>query len=90
MLEDPEAVTGRYSVKKVFSEISKNLQESTCAWVSFLIKLQVSACNFTKKETLAQVFSCEFCKISKNTLSYRTPPMGVSDLFYPDKGIIDF
>ena len=26
------------------------------------------ACNFLKKETLTQVFSCEFCKISKNTL----------------------
>ena len=25
------------------------------------------ACNFIKKETLAQVFSCEFYKISKNT-----------------------
>ena len=25
------------------------------------------ACNFIKKESLAQVFSCEFCKISKNT-----------------------
>ena len=25
------------------------------------------ACSFIKKETLAQVFSCEFCKISKNT-----------------------
>ena len=24
-------------------------------------------CNFIKKETLAQVFSCEFCKIVKNT-----------------------
>ena len=24
------------------------------------------ACNFIKKETLAQVFSCEFCEISKN------------------------
>ena len=23
-------------------------------------------------ETLAQVFSCEFCEISKNTFSYRT------------------
>ena len=28
----------------------------------------VGACNFIKKETLAQVFSCEFCEISKNTL----------------------
>ena len=25
------------------------------------------ACNFIKKETLAQLFSCEFCEISKNT-----------------------
>ena len=31
------------------------------------------ACNFIKKETLPQVFSCEFCKISKNTFFYRTP-----------------
>ena len=35
---------------------------------------KVSACNFTKKETLAQVFSCEFCEISKNTFSDITPP----------------
>ena len=26
-----------------------------------------AASNFIKKETLAQVFSCEFCEISKNT-----------------------
>ena len=26
------------------------------------------ACNYIKKETLAQVFCCEFCEISKNTL----------------------
>ena len=25
------------------------------------------------KETLAQVFSCEFCEIYKNTFYYRTP-----------------
>ena len=43
------------------------------AKVSFLIKLHASACNFIKKETLAQVLSCEFCEISKNTFSYRTP-----------------
>ena len=27
------------------------------------------ACNFIKRETLTQLFSCEFCKISKNTFS---------------------
>ena len=31
------------------------------------------AYNFIKKETLELVFSCEFCEISKNTSSYRTP-----------------
>ena len=53
----------------MFLEISENLQESTCARVSFLIKLQAEAeaCNFINKETLAQVFSCEFCDIWKNT-----------------------
>ena len=43
--------------------------------------LRSRACNFIKKETLAQVFSCEFCKISKNTFSYRTPLVGAS-VFY--------
>ena len=37
--------------------------ENTCTIVSFFAE----ACNFIKKETLAQVFSCEFCDISKNT-----------------------
>ena len=31
-----------------------------------------------KKEPLAQVFFCEFCEISKNTISYRTPPVAPS------------
>ena len=44
--------------KKVFLEILQNSHESACVRVSFLIKLQV--CNFIKKETLSQVFSCEF------------------------------
>ena len=53
----------------MFLEISQNSQENTFARVSFLIKWQAW------KETLAQVFSCEFYKISKNTFSYRTPPV---------------
>ena len=65
--------------KKVFLEISQNSQENTCARVSFLRKLQTEACNFIKRETLAQVFSCEFYKISKNTFSYRTPPVAASE-----------
>ena len=37
------------------------------------------ACNFIKKETLAQVFSCEFCEIFKNMFFYRTPPVTASE-----------
>ena len=33
-----------------------------------------------KKENLAQVFSCEFWEISKNTFFYRTPPVAASAL----------
>ena len=53
--------------KGVLIEISQNSPENTCARASFLIKLQTKAYNFIKKETLAQVFSCKFCEISKNT-----------------------
>ena len=37
------------------------------------------ACNFIKIEALTQVFSCEFCEISKNTFSYRTSPVAASE-----------
>ena len=50
----------------MFLEISQNSQENTCARVSFSIKLQASACNFIKKETLAQMFYCEYWEVSKN------------------------
>ena len=73
---ESEAVVQSCYIKKVFLEISQNSHENTCARVSFLIKLQ--ACNVIKKETLAQVFSCEFCEIPKNAFSYRTPPVAAS------------
>ena len=38
-----------------------------------VVGLRPKACNFIKKESLAQVFSCEFCEISKSTCFYRTP-----------------
>ena len=69
MLKVVEAVAQRYSVKKLFLEISQNSLENTCA-----------RANFTKKEALAQVFSCEFYEISKNTYSYRTPLVAASEV----------
>ena len=75
---DTEAVSWRCFVKKVFLKLSQNSPENTCARVSFSIKLQIEACNFIKKETLAQMLFCEFSEISNNTFPYRTPPVATS------------
>ena len=64
-------VSRRCSIRNLFLEILQDSQENTYARV-----------NFIKKETLAQVFSSEFCEISKNTFSYRTPPVAASDCIH--------
>ena len=58
-VKSTEAVVQRYSVKKMFLEISRNSQENTCARDSF-----TKVATLLKKESLALVFSCEFCEIS--------------------------
>ena len=73
-----EAVVRRCSVKKVFLEISQNSQENICVRASFLIKRNFS---FIIYETLAQVFSCKFCEISKNTFFYITPRLAALNFF---------
>ena len=70
---NPKAFARRYSVKMFFVKISQNSQENTCTRDSFLIKL-----------TLAQVFSCEFCEIFKNTFFCGIPPVAVS----PNRGYL--
>ena len=66
-------------VKIVSVEITLLLKIHT---IIYSIQLDcVKACNFIKKESLAQVFSCEFCEISKNIFFYRTPPVVASDSF---------
>ena len=66
------------SVKKVFLKISQNSHENTYARDSFLIKLKPSAPQRYLQKTLVQVFSCEFCEISRNTFFYRTPQVAAS------------
>ena len=39
---------------------------------------KVAGLQLHKKETMPQVFSCEFCKIFKNIFSYGTPPAAAS------------
>ena len=55
------------AIKTAFLKISQHSHGNTRGRVSFLIKLQASGCNFIKKETPAQVFSCKCCEIFKNT-----------------------
>ena len=58
-----EAVVQRCSVKKVFLKNFAKFIGRHLVRVSFLIKCMLKGCNFIKKETLAQVYFCEFCKI---------------------------
>ena len=51
-----------FSITKMFLKIFRNSQEYIFTKVSFLM-----ARNFIKKETMTQVFSCEFCENLKNT-----------------------
>ena len=45
----------------------KYVQRARCEIVLLISKIRPGACNFIIKETLALVFSCDFCEISKNT-----------------------
>ena len=60
--------------KGVLRNLAKFIGKHLCQSLFFN---EVAGLNFNKKETLAaplaQVFSCEFCEISKNTFLFRTP-----------------
>ena len=62
-----------FSKKDVFKTFAK-LAGKRCNRISFLVK----------KETLAQVFSCEFCKDFKNSFFYRTL-RGTASNYFPNK-----
>ena len=65
-----------FSKKGVLGHFAKFTGKHLCQ--SLFFNKVAGQANFIKKETLAQVFSCEFCEISKNTFSYRTPPVAAS------------
>ena len=62
-----------YGQIHIFLRIWSRLRKKSLMGMLFLCsvsiyKVAAGACNFIKKEPLAQVFSCEFCKISKTTI----------------------
>ena len=73
-----EAVTQRCSLKKMFLEILQNSLENTCARVFFFNKVAGSGLQLNYKRDTGTGIFCEFCKISRSTFSYRSPPVSAS------------
>ena len=70
--------------KGVLKKFAKRTRK--CLYQSFFLNkvAGLRPATLLKKETLAQVFSCTFCEISKNTFFYRTPPVAAS----PNRGYL--
>ena len=70
--------TGKHLCQSFFfDKVAGQIHRKTPVPDSFFI-CRPEACNFINKKTLAEVFSCEFCKISTNILSNKTPLMAAS------------
>ena len=63
MKQSPEVF---WKKKHVLRNFAKFTGKHLCQSPFFNIVAGPRACNFVKKETLAQVLFCEFCEISKN------------------------
>ena len=62
--------------KDVLRNFTKFTRKPLCRSLFFN---KVAGLRLIKRQTLAQVFSCEFCEISKNIFSYRTPLVAASE-----------
>ena len=77
-----EAATGGVLLKKVLLKFSQNSQENTRVGVSFLIKLQASACNSIKKRDCEIGIFLWIWEIFNNTFFDRTPLVIASEYDY--------
>ena len=66
-----EAVIRKCSVKKEFLKILQNSQENICAKIFFIKAAGLRPETLSKKDTPAEVFSCELYEIFRNTYFYR-------------------
>ena len=64
--------------KGVFRNFAKFTVTHLCHSLFFNKVADLRPATLLKKKALAQMFSCEFCEIFKNTFSYRTPPVAAS------------
>ena len=72
-----QTITSRSSRPEVFCEkgVLKNFTKFTGKYLCLSLFFNKLKHFFIKKQILAQVFSCEFCEIFKNTFFYRAPPV---------------
>ena len=65
--------------KGVVKNFAKFTGKHLCQSLFFNKVAGLNPATLLKKETLEQVFSCEFCEISQNIFSYRTPLVTASE-----------
>ena len=58
--------------------------------INSICRVEQRTCNFTKKDTLAQVFSCEFCGIFKITFLPEHLSTTTSDLIKQSRKPLNF
>ena len=63
-------------INNVQKRSPEGVLEKMCSWKFRKIHRKIHS---GLKETLAQVFSCEFCKIFKNSFFYRRPLVAASE-----------
>ena len=67
--------------KDVLRSFTKFTGKHLCQSLFYNKGVGLRPATLLKKETLAKVFSCEFCGISKNTFLHRTPLVTASEVF---------
>ena len=78
----PSSVRMRENAGKMRTSITPNTDIFYAVEVRFRFNcIQVSDLQLFKKETLPQVFSCEFCEMFKNTIFYGTLLVAPSDYY---------
>ena len=78
----PEVFCKKGVLRNLANSTGKHLCQSL--YFNKVAGLSPQAYNVIKIETLAQVFFSEFCQISKNTFSHRTPPVAASATAYSE------
>ena len=78
-----------FSKKGVLRNFTKFTGKHLCQGLFFNKVAGLRPSKLLKKETLIQVFSCEFCEISKSTFFHRTPMVAAFVSFNNENILID-